>query len=138
MHFRGVFRRKRKGEAGGVDSRKNATAKKERKPKKPKTIRTKVVGVTFKNEDGTDRQKIVSRHKPGDVLILRHQPIRDYPDAVAVYGRRNQQLGHLRSELARDIVKYMKAGRKVTCRVLEITGGGPGRNWGCNVEITIR
>jgi len=84
------------------------------------------------------RQQIVSRHKRGDTLRLKHQPIEGHPNAVAVYGRRNQQLGHLRSELAKEMVEYMKAGRKITCRVLEVTGGGPGRSWGCNIEITIR
>lgn len=140
--LRGLFARKRGGRADKAklkaEAKKSSKAKRKRKLAKPKTIRTKVVGVTFKNEDGTQRQQIVSRHKRGDTLRLKHQPIEGHPNAVAVYGRKNQQLGHLRSELAKEMVEYMKAGRKITCRVLEVTGGGPGRSWGCNIEITIR
>ena len=101
-----------------------------------KTIKTKVAGVTHKNDDGAKRQKIISRCKRGDVLLLRHDPLGGYPNAVAVFRKNGQQLGYLRDDLAGDIVRHMTTGRKVTCKVLEPTGGR-GRTRGCNIEIRI-
>lgn len=115
----------------------NPRVKRKRRVREPIVIRTKVVGVTFRNEDGSKRQKIVARCNPGDELILKHEPVEDYPFALAVHNRKGQQLGYLRDELAKDIVGYMEEGRHVQCRVLEVTGGGWGRSVGCNIEVII-
>ncbi len=96
---------------------------------------TKVVGVTFGNSDGTSRQDIVKACKPGDDIIFKPVPTAEYPDAVGVFNKRGQQLGHLGADLAAELKsKYPNNPMSVT--VNNITGGGD-KNYGCNLHITI-
>lgn len=96
---------------------------------------TKVVGVTFGNDDGTSRQEIIRACKPGDDIIFKPVPTAEYPDAVGVFNKRGQQLGHLGADLAAEHKsKYPNNPMSVT--VNNITGGGD-KNYGCNLHIII-
>ena len=96
---------------------------------------TKVVGVTFGNDDGTSRQEIIKACKPGDDIIFKPVPTAEYPDAIGVFNAKGQQLGHLGADLAADLKnKYPNNPMRVT--VNEITGGGD-KNYGCNLHIII-
>lgn len=96
---------------------------------------TKVVGVTFGNDDGTSRQEIIRACKPGDDIIFKPVPTAEYPDAVGVFNKRGQQLGHLGADLAAELKsKYPNNPMSVT--VNNITGGGD-KNYGCNLHIII-
>lgn len=96
---------------------------------------TKVVGVTFGNDDGSSRQAIIKKSKEGEQLILKPMSTAEYPDAVGVFNKRGQQLGHLNAELAEEITrKYPNNPVKVT--ITNITGGGS-KNYGCNLHIII-
>ncbi len=123
-------------------SKRQAKKKKTRKQKTKKKrfiIKTKVVGVTFKNSDGSRRQKILKKVKRGEVLNLRHQPIKGYPNAIAVSRKNGKQIGNISEELAKDVYQYISSGAKVKCKVLQVTGGtrkAPTR--GCNIEINIK
>lgn len=96
---------------------------------------TKVVGVTFGNDNGSSRQAIIRTLKPGDVLVAKPVPTPEYPDAIGVFTKRGKQLGHLSASVAAEISRdYPNNPIKVT--VNNITGGG-NYNYGCNINIII-
>ncbi len=96
---------------------------------------TKIVGVTFGNDNGSSRQAIIKTLKPGDVLVAKPVPTSEYPDAIGVFTKRGKQLGYLSAELAAEISRdYPNNPIKVT--VNNVTGGG-NYNYGCNINIVI-
>jgi hypothetical protein len=88
-----------------------------------KSFYSKVSGVSYSNDDGTDRQKIIKKYcKPGMPLILQYEPENKFDkNAIAIFievkGKRFQ-IGYVSSAAARDlrIEKY-----NVTIK--DITGG---------------
>ena len=108
------------------------------KPSKLTVIRdfnTKVVGVTFGNDDGTSRQGIIKKCKAGEDIILKPIPTEEYPDAIGVFNKRGEQLGHLNAELAAEMKeKYPTNPMSVT--INNITGGDD-KSYGCNLHIII-
>lgn len=97
---------------------------------------TKVVGVTFKNNDGSDRQKIISKCKVGQDVIFRPTPSREYPEAVGVFTTKGKQLGFLKADLAHDLI-HLYPNNPMQATISAITGGGKGENYGCNIHIHI-
>ena len=112
-------------------------------PKHIKTIPTKVVGVTFLNPDGSDRQRIIARCRPGADLALVHEPDNPHDDcAVAVRrktrrGQPGDQLGHLNARLTGEMVNHVAAGRLFSCTLRFVTGGRAGESYGANIDINI-
>lgn len=85
------------------------------------TIRTKVVGVTFQNDDGENRQDILSRMNGDEEIEIEKTTYNGEPAAYVKWG--NKILGYLSAELAKDLaVKYPNA--RYTAEILEISGGG--------------
>ena len=96
---------------------------------------TKVVGVTYRNDDGTHRQDIVVTLQPRQPLRLVHQPDnRKDSNAIAVMTRRGQQVGYLRSELAASVAEDLQEGKPVRAWVSNITGHEP---LGVNLAIVV-
>lgn len=96
---------------------------------------TKIVGVTFGNDDGSSRQAIIKKSKEGEDIILKPVPTDEYPDAIGVFNKRGEQLGHISAELATELKnKYSNNPMSVT--INNITGGGD-KNYGCNLHIII-
>lgn len=107
-------------------------------PKKKNILRefnTKVVGVTFGNDDGSSRQAIIKSCKEGEKITLKPVPTAEYPDAIGVFNKRGKQLGHVNAELASEI-KYKYINNPMSITVNNITGGGD-KNYGCNLHIII-
>jgi hypothetical protein len=109
-----------------------------------KVIKSKVVGVTFDNPDGTSRQEIIARHcAAGMELEVRPEP--DNPvqeDALGVWvrthgllGSKGFQVGYVRSELADEFREMLEDGWQISGHILEVTGGGWGKNFGVNIEL---
>ncbi len=96
---------------------------------------SKVVGVTFNNDDGTSRQNIIKSCKVGDDIILKPVPTKEYPDAIGVFNNCGQQLGHLKAELAAEI-KNKYGYNPMSVSISNITGGGD-KSYGCNLHIII-
>ena len=85
------------------------------------TIRTKVVGVTFNNEDGENRQDILSSMTGSEEIEVEKYIFNGEPAAYVKCG--NKVLGNLAAELAKDLEgKYPDA--RYTAEILEISGGG--------------
>ena len=96
------------------------------------TIRTKIVGVTFENEDGENRQDILGRMSGNEEIGIEKYTYNGKPAAYVKWG--NKILGNLSAELAEDLArKYPNA--RYTAEILEISGGV--QTFGCNIEIDI-
>lgn len=85
------------------------------------TIRTKLVGVTFDNEDGENRQDILSSMAGDEEIEVEKYTYNGKPAAYVKWG--NKILGNLSAELAEDLGrKYPDA--RYAAEILEISGGG--------------
>ncbi len=100
------------------------------------SIRTKLAGVSFDNNDGTSRQAILSRLNPGDALMLRDGATSDHPESIAVYNCPNFELcGYLSAAMAKRIRSEYANYEDLDVSVLEVTGGSDGVLLGCNIAI---
>ena len=96
------------------------------------TIRTKVVGVTFNNEDGENRQDILSKMSGSEDITVEKYTYNGEPAAYVKWG--DKVIGNLSAELAGDLArKYPKA--RYTAEILEISGGV--HTFGCNIELDV-
>ena len=105
-----------------------------------RSFHTKVVGVTFQNDDGSSRQRILKRCRKGEHLVLVNTPIPEDRNAVAVRrASTGEQLGYLSRELAAEIAPKLRRGVRITAEIASLTGGGLifKRTRGCNIKITI-
>ncbi len=103
-----------------------------------------IVGVTKDNPDGKNRQDILKRTMPGDMVELVRQYDNQYdPDAVAIIYKDGEQLGFLPK--GDRLSHYIDSGGSVSARIKKITGG-PGvlgrlipyfkKNYGCVLNIS--
>ena len=99
---------------------------------------TKIVGVARKNEDGTDRQDLISSLEEGDQLTFKRDYANDHDEnAIAVYDWHDQQLGYLKASVAEDVAPILDSGGKMTGFVTEVTGGIGGESYGFNIRIEV-
>lgn len=99
--------------------------------------KTKIVGVTFKNEDGTNRQEVIELCTEGDSLSLEHYYYKG-EDAFKVTNLYGEALGNLKKELTEKLVeKYDIATIEAAdVEILNITGEDKG-TLGVNIQIAI-
>ena len=81
------------------------------------TIRTKVVGVTFNNEDGENRQDILSRMSGSEDITVEKYTYNGEPAAYVKWG--DKVIGNLSAELAGDLAR------------------GGVQTFGCNIELDV-
>lgn len=99
---------------------------------------TKVVGVTYNNDDGSSRQAIITHCRPGEPLALVPDPTNKYDKrAIKVCRQNGWQIGHLGREVAYSLSENLQAGRTAWARVMNITGGGHGQSYGMNIEVFV-
>lgn len=102
-------------------------------------IRTKVRGVTFDNDDGSNRQEVIRRCcRQGTPLAAIRDPDNPHGDTAiglwAEHRGRPVQVGWISSELAERLAPHMDEVDQVDVVVLEVTGGGD-KTMGLNVEL---
>jgi hypothetical protein len=91
---------------------------------KPSHFYTKVAGVSHRNDDGTQRQRIIKRCQVHEQLVLEHDPRnRHDPNAVRVCRLHGEQLGFLKADLAPDVVNRLARGFTITAFIVNLTGG---------------
>lgn len=104
-----------------------------------KDFHTKVVGVSFDNSDGVNRQKILATCKAGESIYFEEEP--DNPkDPKAVKVMRTstkQQLGYLDRRVGREVIACANAGEVVGAIIGSISGGKGGHFLGCNIRIVV-
>jgi hypothetical protein len=121
-----------------------------------RSFRTKVVGVTFQNPDGTKRQDIISKCKIGEHIFLK----RDYENsndqyAIAVLRETGEQIGFLSRDVAfrhegmNDLAPHIDQGGEVTAKIVDLIGkditpgfwskilGSKKTGRGCIIEIEV-
>lgn len=100
-------------------------------------IHTKVVGVTFNNDDGTSRQDIIAMLGENEELKLEPYKYEGEP-AIGVYEtRRHMQVGNLKKELAKTLYSTLTNNLIQFTLVREITGG-ENEMLGCNILIVYK
>jgi len=110
-----------------------------------KPIRTKVFGVSQKNDDDRSRQQLIRRFvKQGEILLLDREPTNpNDKNAISVsvapieYVEQDTKIGYISRELAADLAPIMDSGGKIVCIVLNRTGGREGKSFGVNIELTV-
>ena len=98
-------------------------------------IRTKVVGVSFPNDDGSSRQAILSNCRRGEYITLEPYRWRGKP-AYAVLTEHGQ-IGNLSADLAEDLTTEYGDDFFVSGIICQITGGSGGLYYGCNIFLRI-
>lgn len=100
-----------------------------------KSINTRVVGVSFQNDDGTDRQEILSGLSVGEAMLLKYFEYENEP-AYAVTDAIGNRIGSLSKELSADIYRKYKD-CFFAVQISDITGGDYDRKYGCIIDIDI-
>lgn len=80
-------------------------------------IYTRVAGVTYTNEDGTERQDILQSLHEGDNLYLVDEGDFEHPEAIGVYDG-SEQVGFLPKSLATQVREYLSDGELIDCDVI--------------------
>lgn len=94
-------------------------------------IFTKAVGVTFDN-----CQKHIQESNIGDAVLIKHKPTEEYPESVDIINARTRKrIGRLKSDLAWEFLGELDERFTLDGEIADITGGGDGQNYGCNIKI---
>lgn len=82
---------------------------------------TKVTGVTFLNDDGTNRANIIASMTNNDVVVLERDPFNQYDsNAVKVCVIKNGkplQIGYIEKVLASKLSPKLRRGAKIEIRI---------------------
>ncbi len=100
---------------------------------------TKIAGVTHKNRDGSNRQKLIRGCSVFETLELDHEEDNPHdPNAVRVCRENGQQLGYLNAALAQEVVSKSGRGYRFAVFIKDITGGRrKGQSLGVNLLIVL-
>lgn len=95
-------------------------------------IHTKAKGVTYEN-----RQEHLKESEEGDILIVRHAPLPEFPNAIEIVNQRTgKQLGYIGSDLAHTLIDEFGEGCSFNSEITVLTGGSDDRaTLGCNLII---
>lgn len=103
---------------------------------------TKVVGVTFKNDDGSDRQSIIrnlvrnGELDEGAEVFFVPQPANPHDsNCILVKAGNGQTLGCLSREMAAKVAPQIRQGYTFKAYVTSLTGGDIGYAYGINLRI---
>jgi hypothetical protein len=84
----------------------------------------KIAGVSFPNDDGSERQILIERCIPGEQLLLIHDAYNEHSIfTTKVLRMSGEQLGHAPEYMAEKIVEEIEDGYKATGVVTAVTGG---------------
>ena len=97
---------------------------------------TKIVGVSFENENGSSRQDLITEldSVPCSLELRR---IFDNPhdeNAIAVIDPKGRQLGYLSRNIAEQMAPIIDSGLIVQANAVQVTGGWP-LHYGVNIQI---
>jgi hypothetical protein len=88
----------------------------------------KVAGVTFPNDDGSERQSVLKNCRVDEPLVLQHDPKNAFSKfATKVMRVDGQQLGYMPEYLAERMFRELKLGYKASAMLKDLTGGTPDR-----------
>lgn len=97
---------------------------------------SKLVGVTFRNEDGTSRRKLMQELKHHQELNLEPEPSNPKDaNAMMVMNQYGEQLGYLSARVAEQVARGLRKGEFWRCFVSDLTGELEGPVRGVNVAL---
>ena len=100
-------------------------------------IRTEVMNVSQRNDDGIDRDDMVRRLLSGqDLRLVRTRKRDGRPGAVNVCLADGRQIGELSPDVSARIAMNLDGNRRVDCRVLDVTGDS-GRSYRVHIMLAI-
>jgi hypothetical protein len=98
-----------------------------------------VHGIAHKNEDGSDRQKIIRKCRAGEPVRFELEPQNPFdPHAIKVCRMNGEQIGYVEKDMAAQTGELMRAGRIAKAsieEVYEFHDDGPRRGVCIQVEI---
>ncbi|RFB34022.1 HIRAN domain-containing protein [Brevibacillus sp. VP] len=95
------------------------------------------VGVTFDNEDGTNRQTVLKRCNPGEEITLKRNTSKKYPNAVEIWSKHGQ-IGHISEKDAAELAPLIDRGKHILAAIKKITGGTNDKpTYGCVLSLQI-
>lgn len=101
-----------------------------------RSFHTRVVGVTYDNDDGTSRQEALSHCLRGESVGFYWHDFRGR-HACAVISDHGQ-IGYLSADLAEDLhYDYASDRYSLVANISDITGGQDGYSYGCNILLSI-
>ena len=83
-------------------------------------IEIKVSGVSYNNDDGSNRQAILLQCKPAEELELKQAPFKNHENAVKVLRTNGEQIGWISEKLSPDITKWLNEGKLIETYIREI------------------
>src|ERR1700740_1791548 len=108
---------------------------KQRYPDADKWIFTKVAGASHRNQNGSDRQRILRRCTAAEELRLIAEPDNPFDaNAIAVCRGNGEQLGYLGQRLAEEMHRWMARGENWSAVLTEVTGRDK-RELGANIAL---
>jgi hypothetical protein len=113
--------------------------KKFAKPATPpsRSINSTVAGVTTEDERGLSPQQVIVNLQSGDKMTLLAVD-KDGAAAVRVQERGRGHVGWLQDGVSDQVRAALDAGKRVDCRITDITGGTRGNpNFGVSIQIDI-
>lgn len=100
------------------------------------TIRSRVAGVSFNNDDGSSRQEILSRMSKRRKLRFRDAATEEHPNAITVHNVKGEQLGFLPSEIS-EYIRSMKIDpADLSGEVFSVNQNKDRSSLGCLIDIT--
>jgi ribosomal protein L40E len=93
-------------------------------------FRIEVMGVKYPNADGSDRREIIRDCDEGEELILKHMPVPQDKNAVAIFNSQDEQLGWAPAWNAKELAPILKRGEHVSAIIEELKGSK------CTILIT--
>ena len=101
-----------------------------------RSFHTRVVGVTYDNDDGSSRQEILSRCLIGEPVSFYWHTFNGAPACAVISD--HGQIGYLSANLAADLDRdYGSDDYCFMAHISSITGGYDGCGYGCNLLLAI-
>jgi hypothetical protein len=107
-------------------------------------FKTKLAGVTHRNEDGSDRQSLLKNCRSGERVWLSREPDNPYDNkAIAVLNKMGQKLGYIPAG-DNMLASHIDRGGETGATIVAITGGQnffqqllsiQGKTYGCVLKI---
>ena len=93
-----------------------------------------IMGSTYSNPDGSDRQEIIKNLKVGEPINFKPAPIKDYPDLIGAFTKSGKQIGAVPYDVV-NIIRDNYAGYPMSAEVKEVTYYGD--HYLCYVTINV-
>jgi len=94
-----------------------------------------IVGESFNNDDGSNRQEILRDCKPGETIILKHIPHPKDKNAVAVFRANGEQIGYMSKNVSAEFASVLDRKIRQSVEIASIILGNK-KLLGCRLKIT--